>query len=280
MIVSFHPLFEADKNIICAGREPDVEDLSSIMAADAVILPQGCRRSLYEMARNHCDFVFPNYEARFKYPGKIGQIELFRKTKTSHPRSAIFKTVAAFHEKFNEITQKLPFAFPVVFKFNWGGEGDTVYLIQSMVDLHDLLGKAAAYEKSSQSGFIIQEYIPDQKKTLRVVIIGRRAISYWRVRQETDSFRDNLSRGAVINTEAEPQRQHLAVAFVKNFCKKTGVDLAGFDIIFSPDSDKTETMLLEINYFFGRKGLGGSESYYRILQQEIQSWLNRIGYEL
>ena len=106
MIVSFHPLFEANKNIICAGREPNAKDLSSIKAADAVILPQGCSRSLYEMARNHCDFVFPNYEARFKYPGKIGQIELFRKTKTSHPRSAIFKTVAAFHEKFNEITQK------------------------------------------------------------------------------------------------------------------------------------------------------------------------------
>ena len=38
MIVSFHPLFEADKNIISAGREPDADDLAAIKAADAVIL--------------------------------------------------------------------------------------------------------------------------------------------------------------------------------------------------------------------------------------------------
>jgi ribosomal protein S6--L-glutamate ligase len=34
-------------------------------------------------------------------------------------------------------------------------------------------------------------------------------------------------------------------------------------------------MLLEINYFFGRKGLGGSENYYRILLAEIRNWLAR-----
>jgi ribosomal protein S6--L-glutamate ligase len=32
-------------------------------------------------------------------------------------------------------------------------------------------------------------------------------------------------------------------------------------------------MLLEINYFFGRRGLGGSEAYYKILLAEIQVWL-------
>ena len=66
MIVSFHPLFEADKNILCAGREPDADDLKAIKAAKAVILPQGCRQSLYEMARDNCQHVFPDYAARFK----------------------------------------------------------------------------------------------------------------------------------------------------------------------------------------------------------------------
>ena len=33
MILSFHPLFEADKNIICAGRAPGAEDLAAIKAA-------------------------------------------------------------------------------------------------------------------------------------------------------------------------------------------------------------------------------------------------------
>jgi ribosomal protein S6--L-glutamate ligase len=34
--------------------------------------------------------------------------------------------------------------------------------------------------------------------------------------------------------------------------------------------------LLEINYFFGRSGLGGSQVYYEILQKEILNWLHRL----
>jgi len=59
-------------------------------------------------------------------------------------------------------------------------------------------------------------------------------------------------------------------------CQKTGINLAGVDVIFSSDRDDPAPMLLEINYFFGRKGLGGSEAYYKILQAEIQAWLGKI----
>jgi ribosomal protein S6--L-glutamate ligase len=31
--------------------------------------------------------------------------------------------------------------------------------------------------------------------------------------------------------------------------------------------------MLEINYFVGRSGLGGSEGYYRILEAEVSAWL-------
>jgi ribosomal protein S6--L-glutamate ligase len=34
---------------------------------------------------------------------------------------------------------------------------------------------------------------------------------------------------------------------------------------------------LEINYFFGRTGLGGSEKFLETLHQEINLWLKRIG---
>ena len=82
-----------------------------------------------------------------------------------------------------------------------------------------------------------------------------------------------MSKGAVIDSEAEPGLQQKAVAVVKELCQKTGINLAGFDVIFSSESDDPAPMLLEINYFFGRKGLGGSEAYYKILQAEIQTWL-------
>ena len=81
------------------------------------------------------------------------------------------------------------------------------------------------------------------------------------------------ARELAVVLEAEPELQHKAVALVKEICQKTGINLAGFDVIFKADNDTPEPMLLEINYFFGRKGLGGSEAYYQILLEEIQSWL-------
>ena len=275
MIVSYHPLFEADKNIICAGRAPNGEDLAAIRAADAVILSQGCYRTLYLMARENCSDVFPNYDARFKYPGKINQIKLFREFKVTHPASEIYSDIAAFQKNYHSERSIQSFTFPIVFKLDWGGEGDTVSLINSVDNLQRILKKTAEYEKSGQTGFILQEYIPSDNRTLRVVILGQRVISYWRIQENKDSFYSNLNKGAVIDTQLEPGLQHKAVAIIKDLCQKTKINLAGFDVIFSSEKDDPDPILLEINYYFGRKGLGGSENYYRILMEEIRNWLAR-----
>ena len=273
MIVSFHPIFEADKNIICAGRMPNEEDLYAIKAADAVILSQGCHRSLYELARSNCPNVFPNYDARFKYPGKIGQIELFRANDAPHPASELFDDVAAFQRRYTICPQNVSFDYPFVFKLDWGGEGETVYLIQSAENLQEILKKAAELEKSGLAGFLLQEFIPSGNRTLRVAVIGQQLISYWRIQECSDGFHANLRKGAAINFEADPELQHTALAFVKHLCRKVRINLAGLDIIFSSNTGAPKPLLLEINYFFGRKGLGGSEAYYQVLQQEIRRWL-------
>jgi len=87
MILSYHPCFKADKNILCAGREPDADDLAAIKASHAVILPQGCRQSLYQMAHGNCGHVFPNFDSKFEYAGKIGQIRLFQEKNVPHPKT-------------------------------------------------------------------------------------------------------------------------------------------------------------------------------------------------
>lgn len=273
MIVSFHPLFEADQNIICAGRQPGADDLAAIQKAEAVVLPQGCYQSLYEMARTHCRHVFPNYDARFRYPDKIGQIRMFRDFKIAHPASEIFLNVGSLHEKLRQPTAGWRRKFPFVFKLDWGGEGATVFLVQSQDDLCHILNKTAEFEKTGLSGFLLQEYIASRNRTLRVVVIGQRFVAYWRIQKDDGGFYTNLSRGAVIDPNAEPALQHKAVALVKQLCHKTGINLAGFDVIFPCDRSDPDPMLLEINYFFGRKGLGGSQAYYRILLEEIQSWI-------
>jgi ribosomal protein S6--L-glutamate ligase len=276
MIVSFHPLFEADTNIICAGREPNAKDLAAIKAAKAVILSQGCYQSLYEMARANCQNVFPNYDARFNYLGKIGQIRLFRQINISHPLTEIYPDVASFQRLHQERHSTPALNNPFVFKLNWGGEGDTVYLVKTAENLKNILMHTAEFEKAGQTGFMLQEFIASGNRTLRVVIIGKRLISYWRIQQNPDGFQTSLKKGAVIDSGVDPELQHKAVALVKDVCQKTGINLAGFDIIFASENQDPNPMLLEINYFFGRKGIGGSEVYYKILQKEIQAWLARI----
>ncbi len=276
MILSFHPLYEADKNITCAGRKPNADDLAAVQGADAVVLPQGCNQSLYEMARANCRHVFPNYDARFRYPDKIGQIKLFRDFNIAHPASHLFLNTASFHKEFNRRSSKIGLKYPLVFKLDWGGEGETVFLIASEEDLSRILRKTAEYEKSGQSGFLLQEYIACRNRTLRVVVIGQRIISYWRIQQEAGGFYTNLGRGAGIDAEAEPHLQNKAIALIQQICHKTGINLAGLDVIFPAEIDDPDPLLLEINYFFGRRGLGGSEIYYQILLGEIQSWIDGL----
>ena len=275
MIVSFHPMFEADKNIICAGREPGADDLAAITAAKAVILPQGCRQSLYEMARDNCRHVFPDYETRFKYPGKVGQIQLFQTNGTAHPHTETYASLEDFRRQYGDKPKDIAFELPCVFKFDWGGEGETVYRIDSEEDLKTVLQKAADFEKSGHKGFLLQEYVPIEGKTLRVIIIGQTLISYWRIQEDTDAFLSSISRGASIDAELEPERQNVAKVFVKNLCNKTSINLAGFDVIFAPVKEYIKPLMLEINYFFGRRGLGGSDAFYEILKSEIENWLSK-----
>jgi ribosomal protein S6--L-glutamate ligase len=279
MILSYHPCFEGDKNILCAGREPDESDLAAIKAARAVILPQGCRQSLYEMARGHCKNVFPNYDVRFNYPGKIEQICLFQETQAPHPKTRTYLTVQDFFSSTSDL-QPAICNLPLVFKFDWGGEGDNVFLIRDAQAFQEILQRAAAFEKSGQKGFLIQEYIPHQNRTLRVVIIGAQIISYWRVQKSPENFCANLAKGAVIDTDTDPDLQTNAAASLKNFCKKTGINLAGFDFLFSSDPrsefEINTPLFLEINYFFGRSGLGGSERFYELLNAEITRWIQNL----
>ena len=274
MIVSFHPLFEGDINILCAGRDPGPEELSAIRSAAAVILPQGCTRPLFEMAQRNCAHVFPNYDARFRYPGKTGQIRLFRETGTPHPATALFAGVADYPDRHGD---GLSPGLPCVFKFDWGGEGDTVFLVHSQTELAELLQHAAACEATGQRGFLLQEVIACGNRSLRVAVIGERVVSYWRICDGPSGFHTNVSKGAAIDACSDPALKAQAERLVAAFCRRTGIDLAGLDVIFDVDANPPKPLLLEINYYFGRVGLGGADAYHRILAEEIRTWLDRIG---
>ena len=186
MILSYHPCFTADENRICAGRSPDRTDLAAIRKAKAVILPQGCLPPLYTMARQNCPRVFPNYDIRFEYPGKTGQIRLFQQLNIPHPASAAYTDTAMYRTQVGQTDLPAGFDFPVVFKFDWGGEGDTVYLVLHRDDLEKQFQMAIKYEKSGQKGFILQTFIPTAGRVLRVVRIETSFRTYWRGAQNPD----------------------------------------------------------------------------------------------
>jgi len=276
MILSFHPMYQAERNILCAGRRPDASDLAAIQEARAVILSQGCSRELYEMVRQHGGAVFPNYDARFDYPGKIGQIHLFQKVQTPHPKTIVCRTADDLYPQIG--TSGLPpgLSFPFVFKFDWGGEGTTVFLISSPAELETQLEQAVRLERNGQAGFMIQEYIPSDNRVLRVTVIGSTIISYWRVQREREGFGASVAKGGTIDRRKDPDLQEIAAKAVRDLSERTRINLAGFDILFSSVAKDRKLYFLEINYFFGRRGLGGSESYYKRLIAEIEKWIEAL----
>ena len=278
MILSFHPLYVADRDLLCAGRDPGAMELTAIQEAEAVILPQGCRESLYRMAKDNCAHVFPDYDARFAYPEKIGQAKLFQEKGVSHPLTVIYENPVLSDADYDAVLNTPPFDLPFVFKFNWGGEGETVFCLDSWETIEKALNKTILYEKSGQYGFLLQELVPSKGRSLRVVVIHQSYISYWRVQNDANAFYTNLTKGAKIDSVSDPALQEAAIAATRKFCDQTKINLAGLDFLFS-ETDLAagimQPLFLEINYFFGRKGLGGSEKYYKILQNEIDDWVNK-----
>ncbi|MDX2447317.1 MAG: hypothetical protein QNK29_09010, partial [Desulfobacterales bacterium] len=170
-------------------------ELSAIQEAEAVILPQGCRKSLYRMAKDNCAHVFPNYDARFACPEKIGQAKLFQEKGVPHPQTILYENSSLTTKDYNVLLNSPPFDLPFVFKFNWGGEGETVFYLNTREALEKALKRAILYEKSGQYGFLLQKLVPSKGRSLRVVVIHQSYISYWRVQGDVHGFYTNLAKG-------------------------------------------------------------------------------------
>ncbi len=274
MILSFHPIFSADHFRLCADRELNQRDFYWMQRAQAIILPQHRQERLFWACRQHCRHVFPEYTPRYRYPGKLGQIRLFRELGLAHPSTDIFQQVACCSQDYLEELQ-----YPVVLKSNYGSEGSLVFLVQDPRQANGVLSMLSDMERSGFSGFMVQELIPDQERTLRVAVLGDKFYSYWRCQADPFQFRHNIQAGGVIDQDSDPELQAKAVELVQTLCARTGINLAGVDVLFSAarPQESPSPLLLEINYYFARQGLGGNDAYYQLLQEAIQGWMQGIG---
>ena len=273
MILSFHPCIDADVNQIVAARAPGPEEEKLIKRADAVILPQGVRQDLYDLSLTYCSRVFPNYDHRFRQPGKIGDTLLFRSVGIPHPKTFVFSSVDDYLKRFPTEGARFPSSFPFILKGNHSGEGQMVFKIHDLEQLETCLDQFRAMEKSGTQGFIIQQWIDHGGRDVRVVILHDRLSSYWRVQRDPQQFLTNLRAGGIIDLHSDLNLLQKAENMVHRLCQHTGINLAGIDVMFDKIDMSDQPLLLEINYWFGRKFFGSSKAYYAILKEAIKRWL-------
>ncbi len=264
MILSFHPLIVAHENRLAAHREPDEGDREAVRAADAVILPQGFRPSWWEGAFSLCSRAFPDYRLRFSHPGKTGQARLFAELGLPHPRTLAFARPGDFAGVPPD------FGFPCVFKPDWGGEGEGVALAAGMEDVARSLAGSAG-----RGGFVLQEFVPCGGRALRVAVVGDSVEAYWKIAPAGDPLKAGLASGGDMDRVSDPGLMDLGRDAAKTFCARTGVNLAGLDFLFPENG--SGPLFLEINWFFGRRGLGGSERFHELLARAVDRWLASRG---
>jgi len=276
MILSFHPCFDADIQIILGDRPLDKEIQESIRKADAILLPQACTQRLYQTCALSAARLFPNYDARIRYPGKIGQARLFRALNFPHPRTVSWKSVEQFKGTPSDPTS-FPLKPPFLIKEDRRHEAEGIFLIENSKELKIALSDLSLRERSGQKGFVTQEYIPCGGNVLRTVIIGTHLLTYWKRPREPGQKITTISRGAIIDPDWALELQEKGRWWVQELSEKTGINLAAVDFVFPLGEKDPEPFFLEINYYFGRKGLGGSETYYRLLHGAIRKWLHDAG---
>jgi ribosomal protein S6--L-glutamate ligase len=276
MILSFHPCFTADEEILLADRPLDSRALHLIQESQAIIVPQSCPGWLYAACRNSDAHIFPSYEMRFKYPGKMGQSLLFRQFQFSVPQTCRWETVRAFQEAFPEL-EILPHELPFLIKTDQDHEAEGVFVVEERTTLSELLNELARQERSGRKGFVSQVLIEAEGNALRAVIIGQQIITYWKRPETPGQLITTIGRGARIDHHWRPDLQEKGRSAAKTLARKTGINLAAVDFVFSLSEAHPEPLFLEINYYFGRRGLGGSETFYKKLHTAIIEWVRAIG---
>jgi ribosomal protein S6--L-glutamate ligase len=275
MVVSLHPHFSGDIRVaLTPGKEFSREELLLFSQARAAIVPQSIKEKQYEALRSRCRHIFPSYASRFHYPGKVGNMRLFQRLGLPHPRSVGYVSVADFHARHPGLATS-PHDYPFVLKGNEGGGGTQVFLVRNREELFTTLFRLSK-TRSYPTPIVAQEFIPHGGRDLRVVVVGRRAHTYWRVQENRREFRCNVGQGAVIDPEGPAAHTKAGRELALALCAKAEINLAAVDVVFDATSPVPCPMLLEINFVFGRKGLGGSGNFRRVFAGAAEDWCRSL----
>ena len=107
--------------------------------------------------------------------------------------------------------------------------------------------------------------------------MGKKITTYWKRPSRPGQIITTIRRGAVVDHQWRPDLQKRGRIAARKLTAQTGINMAAVDFLYANSEKDPEPYFLEINYYFGRKGLGGSERYYELLYQAIRDWLREGG---
>ncbi|MBI9074504.1 MAG: hypothetical protein JEZ02_03755 [Desulfatibacillum sp.] len=165
----------------------------------------------------------------------------------------------------------LPLPYPFVLKNDQGGCGFGIFLVANNQDLQHAL----CFLKKQGGRFVIQQYVDHGGKDLRVVMVGDQVHTYWRCQETPGEFRNNVGRGASIDPKGDPALTTAGVDCVLKLKRLSGINLAAVDIMF--DKKEKKPLISEINFVFGRKGVGGTPAFRKLFETAARDWLKSLG---
>lgn len=231
-----------------------------LRGAAGVLVPEYLTPWRYADIIRHARAWFPRLEGRFNSCGKTKQIGLFRRLDVRHPESVLFESPLQLLSYF--ANNGSPWGYPLVLKGDKGGGGSRVFPVRKSEDLPKLLGRLPEHDP-----VLLQKWVDHGGKDLRVVVYGDHAVSYFRV--GNGAFYNNVCRGGRLDHDGWPELQEKGARAVREFCRRARIDIAGFDLMFPDGGDP---VFVEINFHFGRKGLGGTEGHRKHILRAVRDW--------
>ena len=238
--------------------DPDIREL--LNTAAGVLLPPYISPWRYRDITRLASRWFPRLETRFDYLGKAKQILLFRQLGVRYPDTQLFEAPSQLMDHFSRCGS--PWGYPVVLKGDTGGGGSGVYPIYEPNDVCRHIVKLPQDEP-----VLLQRWIEHGGKDLRVVTYAEQAISYFRI--GGGGFYNNVCRGGRIDYDSCPEQRQMGIQAVLEFCHQAKIDIAGFDLMFP---DNGNPVFIEINFHFGRKGLGGVSGHQEHVLRAVRRW--------
>ncbi len=275
LIVSFNPMIAADRTIVLESRRAlNRADVLTVSRAQAVLMPLAPRPDVYALAAGLGKPLFPNPAVYLSLDGKIGNQRLFSALGLPHPRSMAYANVqdalAAWRGGMAEIAD---LGAPLVAKGAGGGMGENVFLVNDPEELADLAQRIDTRCKNGPEGLLLQEFVDCGGTDLRVVLLGDGHKAYWR-HGAKGQWRSNISQNGTADFDTRPEDMAAGVGLARRLADAAGLDMAGVDVLVPPDRPP---MLLEVNFFFGRSALGGTDAFLQMHLEAARRWLTGRG---